>query len=185
MRPPWVQHTDDPVIVRLRRAIDRTAAQFFEHPFDYLYEADLRSTLHHFARQEFEDDRVPLRAHDPKRWACASTTVGRVKSEYPSGLRFDLAVLPDVLDPTKNMWCQPVRAAVEIKLWQPDGTGNDFEGDVLKLESYLATCRDARRHFCGLILLFVHPGRLANSGTCATPNEDRIPGGRLRHAHDS
>lgn len=143
---------------RLRRAVDQTVSRFLESPFDHLYESDLRSTLHRLASEEFHDDRVPLTVHDPKRWHAGTATIHRVLSEYPSGLRFDLALLSETLDSTKNVWNQPVRAAIELKLWQPDGTGNDFRGDLAKLESYRARCAGAGQPFSGLVLLFVHPG---------------------------
>jgi hypothetical protein len=143
---------------RLRRAIDGTVSRFLENPFDYLYESDLRSTLHRLASEEFHDDRIPLTVHDPKRWHAGTSTIHRVMSEYPSGLRFDLALLSETLDGTKNVWNQPVRGAIELKLWQPDGTGNDFRGDIVKIESYRARCAATGQPFSGLVLLFVHPG---------------------------
>lgn len=155
-------NTRDPIIARVRGAVDQTVAEFIANPFDFLYESDLRSVLYYFARQALEDSRVPLRVRDPRAGTTSDLTITRVRSEYPSELtprqRFDIAILPDVLGPSKNRWCQPVRAAVELKLWQVDGTGGWMERDRSKLTGYLETCRAAQRPFCGIGLVFVHPG---------------------------
>jgi hypothetical protein len=92
-----------------------------------------------------------------------------VQCEYPPPNRFDLAIIDrdNVVHYDKELyakhpewkndqiWAQPVRAAVELKYHQIDGTGKDgHNDDVVKLRNYLNS-KAQGRPFLGIALVFI------------------------------
>lgn len=139
-------------------AIQMLAKDFQDAPFDYLYESDVRSRLYAgiFDRMRTEPLSIEsrgVRKDDPTR----SVTINPVKSEYPSGTRFDIAIINGPGDSNRRIWNHRVNIAIEIKLWQVDGTGGSVRYDLSKLAQYRFDRKDGRP-FLGLSLLFCHPG---------------------------
>lgn len=157
-----------------------------EHPFDYLYEADIQSAL--FARlfDLFKDDRIEIKGgykgndgQYGKLDDIKSISTNIVKREYPTGSRFDIALI-DHENPfhwekykknhpaTKNdsFWRQPLCMAIEIKLFQlgqvningkiKKGLENEYEKYIKKLIEYSKHHDD----FLGMSLCFVQPYKI-------------------------
>jgi len=87
--------------------------------------------------------------------------INPVKTEYQLnrkglGPRVDIAVLSEVQDPDFNLWRQPCRIAIEIKLWQAGGPYLEPWDDVQKLGSYWQE-RGGEVPFTGIAMLFIHP----------------------------
>jgi hypothetical protein len=82
-----------------------------------------------------------------------------LKSEYPTGVKFDLAIIdPDVDIADKNIWEKQVQVAIEIKFSQYDSTDNsgDARDDYQKLERYHIIQLKESKNFIGISLLFYH-----------------------------
>jgi hypothetical protein len=141
-------------------AVREVAAIFRTQPESFLFERDVQGLL--FARLF---DRL---ASSPVTWSPekkglpgllnrAALRLNPVKTEYPGGLLFDVAVLGLETYPDLKAWFQPVRIAVELKLWQADTqTGYHFDNDKKKLETYAAKARAEGRRFTGLATAFCH-----------------------------
>ena len=130
-------------------------------------------------RSRIDPELIPY--HSPK-WesALGSSGIGRVHAEYPTGTRFDISVLPETSDPKRAPWNQPVSLAIEIKLWQVDGTGGGVRGDIAKLTTY-AQSEQGAADFRGMAVLLLHPGQvwkeyLAEYLELMTPDVSRIVG---------
>ena len=68
-----------------------------------------------------------------------------------------IAVLGVETYPELKAWSQPVRIAVELKLWQADTkTGYHFDNDKKKLETYASKAQAEGRRFTGLAIAFCH-----------------------------
>lgn len=165
---------DSAVFGALRTAIENTVREFQMNPLDFLSECDIRSLL--FA--EFRRNASTLRhTYDVNKvkWRFGDDVVPnihRVMTEYHSneGSCFDIAVLSEGPDRYADIWRQPCRVAIEIKLWQAQEGGGwsgprGPEKDVKKLQGYqdhmrnknLSANSDKKRLFTGVALLFVHP----------------------------
>ena len=155
----------------IKISIDRLVKDFQSNPFDYLYEADIQAALFAMAREEYGSVKVEMSGGYHRKTLGKESyvvTTTPVKCEYPSGNRFDIAVIdPERLqsyDPSKGVdlgwkndsfWGQPLCAAVEIKYMQLgdrfDRRADGFLADIAKLKSYVL----ADQRFCGIALLFV------------------------------
>jgi hypothetical protein len=74
--------------------------------------------------------------------------------------RFDIAVLSEKPDSKSDIWRQPCRIAIEIKLWQPGYQEPGYSNDVKKLQNYQKYLQNhftEERTFTGIVMLFVHP----------------------------
>ena len=155
------------MLEKLESAIDKTVKQFQKHPFDFLSERDIQAWL--FAELRLRDATSNLlnsydASHDVanSRFKLISPfSIHRVKTEYhvPIGI-FDVAVLSDKPDSTKNIWRQPCRVGIEIKLWQPRERKPNYDADVQKLQNYQKYLQESfteGRSFTGIAMLFVHP----------------------------
>jgi hypothetical protein len=141
-------------------AVREVAAIFRTQPESFLFERDVQGLL--FARLF---DRL---AGSPVTWSPekkglpgllnrAALRLNPVKTEYPGGLLFDVAVLGLETYPNLKAWFQPVRIAVELKLWQADlRTGYHFDRDKKKLETYAEKAMSEGRRFTGLCIAFCH-----------------------------
>lgn len=155
----------------LKSSIIDVIEDFRGNPFDFLYEADIQAALFAKTRERFFTERVEMkggyRAPEfyPEGGVVKTTPV---KCEYPSGQRFDIAVIDHGRaehyerarwqeNSWKNdrFWGQPLRAAVEIKYMQlgdrPNHRREGFQADIKKLRDY----RNADSQFTGIALLFV------------------------------
>jgi hypothetical protein len=83
--------------------------------------------------------------------------INPVKSEYPNGTRFDIAIISPRSNQVKALWDQDVCVALELKLWQIDGTGGGPRGDIHKLARYRDQLAQPNS-FSGHSIVFVHPG---------------------------
>jgi hypothetical protein len=143
---------------KTHEAIGNTVLWFRRHPFDALYEADLRSYMYVQLLNAFDDERISLaqRVKDPVPGLDRLAQINSVKAEYPTGIRFDIALIDPYAVESCTLWNQPVHIAIELKLWQIDDTGNGIVGDLEKLWNYRQRER-LDKDFCGISLLFVHP----------------------------
>jgi len=142
--------------------IDCLANRFLKHPYDYLYEADLRSVL--FTKMFERSGRVKIKGGfiDGDKDAYGGGTsieTNLVKCEYPSNTRFDIAVIDDAhinngVNPKNDkFWVQPVKVGIELKLWQY-GMDIDIWKDIHKLNNYH---HPDKSPITGLALVFIHP----------------------------
>lgn len=151
------------MIELVKEAIERTVAQFREHPLDFLSECDIQAWL--FAelrlKEATRDHRNTYDAANPRFGLPSTFPVHPVTTEYhipPEG-RLDVAVLSDKPETGKDIWRQPCRIGIEIKLWQPCEKEPKYLLDVEKLKRYQAELRDEGLDFTGIVLLFVHPNK--------------------------
>lgn len=145
--------SEDNWLEALRHALVDTSRAFFDRPGDYLYEADLQAHLLGRLRDRIQPNSVPYRG---RTWTQPIPFgIGRVHAEYPTGSRFDIAILSAETRDDRSMWNQPVLAAVELKLWQFDGSGMGLMDDICKLEEWPSV--NSANDFTGISLLFVHP----------------------------
>lgn len=148
------------LIDQLRNAVSETVREFREHPADFLSENDIQSLLFAELRHELSNLRYDV-GHVEHRFSQIHA-ISPVKTEYqlnPKGLgpRVDIAVLSEVQNAGSNLWRQPCRIAIEIKLWQPGGPWTGPWEDVEKLKSYWQVARNSGVPFTGIAVLFVHP----------------------------
>lgn len=155
----------------LKSSIVDVVDDFRRNPFDFLYEADIQAALFAKAREKFDQERVEMKGgYRPPEFypeGCAVRTTP-VKCEYPSGQRFDIAVIDQrrvehyekekwERNKWKNdrFWGQPLCAAVEIKYMQLGDRLNHraagLMADIKKLRAY----KDKDPQFSGIALLFV------------------------------
>ncbi len=148
---------------RLNKAINQVATLFKKHPLDFLYESDIQVALYSALYENFEYLRFNPNAQRLKDFKLpigqSDGRINPVKTEYPSGKRFDIAILdPNDSDINKKIWAQPCKVGIEIKFWQVDGTGGQVKGDVQKLLDYQQMREKQNRPFLGISLLFLQPG---------------------------
>ncbi len=175
---------DELLLNAIRQSLAEVIAEFMGNPADFLYESDLQCLLYTSLRHRFSSYLIQSQAKDLEQLFGYLPLINRVKSEFPYNIdglsaKFDLAILDHNQDPMRRIWWQPCRFGIELKLWQPDGTGNDVLSDVRKLETYREVAQSRGKHFSGLALLFVHPGaerRLPNSQskTDSTLSADQV-----------
>jgi hypothetical protein len=149
------------VLEKLKSAIDKTVKQFHDCPLDFLSERDIQSLLFAELRHELSNLRYRFEVRDVKDRFGYIPAINPVKTEYqlnPEGCgpRVDIAVLSEEQNPDLNIWRQPCRLAIEIKLWQPGGPYLDPWDDVQKLKTYWPE-RKSDAPFAGIAMLFVHP----------------------------
>jgi hypothetical protein len=161
----------------ITQAIADFANDFATRPFDYLFEADVQADLHGRLRRVLEADPVDLKEiRDRQLFGVTDLKVSRVHAEYPTSKRFDIALIA-ASDRSASMWNQPVGAAVEIKLWQADGTGGGINEDLRKLHERNSNLGSLG--FLGVVLIAGHPGKdVATVGALddRTPKLERTDG---------
>jgi hypothetical protein len=148
------------VIDQLRNAIVRTEQEFRRYPYDFLSERDIQALLFNELRKETISLRYQHSAEgkNSKFGFSEPFSINPVTTEYyvPEG-KIDVAVLCEEPDSTSNVWRQPCRIAIEIKLWQPREREPKYFRDVEKLQRYQAHLQKEERAFTGIAILFVHP----------------------------
>jgi hypothetical protein len=148
------------VIDQLRNAIGRTVQEFWTYPYDFLSERDIQALLFNELRKETISLRYQHSAEGKNSEFGFSEpfSINPVTTEYyvPVG-KIDVAVLCEGPDSTSNVWRQPCRIAIEIKLWQPREREPKYFRDVEKLQRYQAHLQKEERAFTGIAMLFVHP----------------------------
>ena len=148
------------MIDQLKSAICKTVKQFQEHPLDFLSESDIQAVLFVELRNATSDLRYPFDA-EGKNHRFGFTDpfcIHPVTTEYHvSEGKFDIAVLSKEPDPKSDIWRQPCRVAIEIKLWQPCEREPKYIMDVKKLQRYQEKLQTAGQKFTGIAMLFVHP----------------------------
>ena len=154
-----VSRKESRLIDQLRSAIDRTVQEFRNYPYDFLSERDIQALLFNELRKETISLRYQHSAEGKNSEFGFSEpfSINPVTTEYyvPEG-KIDVAVLSEP-DSASNVWRQPCRIAIEIKLWQPREREPKYFRDVEKLQRYQAHLQMAGRAFTGVAMLFVHP----------------------------
>ncbi len=154
-------------------------AQFENNPFDFLYEADIQGILFCKLWEKFQSNLIRINGGYHKNEGHYGDgrnyiETNPVKTEYPSGIKFDIAVInkdcrieydkvikkdPYILNDT--FWNQPLKLAVEIKYSQLCEGINEsgFKSDLEKLYNYYDFIRKNRpgEEFYGIALLFIQP----------------------------
>ena len=128
---------------------------------DFLSERDIQSLLFAELRHELSNFPYRFEVKDVEDRFEFTHAINPVKAEYQlnaegSGPRVDIAVLSENQDPRFNLWRQPCRIAIEVKLWQPGGPYLDPWDDVVKLKSHWQA-RNSEVPFTGIAMLFIHP----------------------------
>ena len=148
------------MIDQLKSAICKTVKQFQEHPLDFLSESDIQALLFIELRNATSDLRYPYDG-EGKNHRFGFTDpfcIHPVTTEYHvSEGKFDIAILSEKPDTEKDIWRQPCRVGIEIKLWTPGYGDSDYLRDVQKLQRYQAELQNEGRSFTGIAMLFVHP----------------------------
>lgn len=165
--------SDRSFLDRIEAAVGDVSSDFSRNPANYLYESDLQCALFATLRDNFSDLAFESKSSDLPKHLGHHPTINPVKSEYPYDFggrndRFDVAILDSRQNPAQRIYRQPCRFGIEIKLWNPDGTGGDIQRDVTKLLHYQEVARSRDKDFGGLAILFVFPG--AEERLESTPN---------------
>lgn len=142
-------------ILAVNESLQEIAKNYIKSPFNYLYESDIRCILYADIFHRMRDSTVKLESRtigsqDP----TGHLAINPVKSEYPSGTRFDIAIIEGPGDKARRIWNHRVNIAIEVKLWQIDGTGGGVLADLSKLAEYR---RGREGQFLGISLLFCQP----------------------------
>jgi len=154
------------VIEQVKEAIDRTVEQFQKFPLGFLSERDIQACLFAELRKQTDGLRYQYDAGDKNRRFGFTDpfSIHPVTTEYHlyngKDDRFDIAVLSEKQDSSSDIWRQPCRIAIEIKLWQPGYRDCTYHSDVEKLQAYqkyLQKKFDKNCVFTGIAMLFVHP----------------------------
>jgi hypothetical protein len=145
----------------ISEAVGYVADEFRKEPASFLYEMDLQGLL--FARlfDQLKDLAFPWLSGD-KHWSRVAggrkLVINPVKTEYPSGRRFDIALIEPGPKSEGPAWDLHVRAAIEIKFWQADGSGGGYDRDCVKLKNYAEEAELKGRRFTGVCAVFCHRG---------------------------
>ena len=110
------------MIDQLKSAICKTVKQFQEHPLEFLSESDIQALLFVELRNATSDLWYPYDAEGANSLFGFTDPfcIHPVTTEYHvSEGKFDIAILSKEPDSTSDIWRQPCRVAIEIKLWQP------------------------------------------------------------------
>ncbi len=167
------------MIDKLSNAINTTVAQFQEHPTGFLSERDIQALLYVELRNATSDLRHQYDGGGANRrfGFTEPFCIHPVTTEYHlyngKDDRFDVAVLSEKQDPNSDIWRQPCRIAIEIKLWQPGYGDCGYRSDVEKLQNYqnhLQKNFDKNCTFMGIAMLFVHP-RVKAKALASIPEE--------------
>lgn len=139
--------------IHVLNGINAVFSAFQSHPFDYLYESDLRAELYSALRRELGANRFELSKQARGRFGLqqGQHTTSCVRTEYPTRQRFDVAIAGQ--DDARGLWMQPVKIGFEIKLWQLDGAGHSHVKDVEKLLLQHSKDPDG---FRGFSFIFAH-----------------------------
>lgn len=144
--------------VAVQHSVGMLAEEFRRCPESYLYESDLQARLFGLLFADLADCPVVRSAEPYWRASCGRETlkINPVKSEYPDGTWFDIALLepPAPSDPSRNVWNLSVRLALEVKFRQANGGGPGIEDDLGKMRRYAEAKGQAA--FTGISLLFCH-----------------------------
>lgn len=137
----------------VRDVIKKVVEDFQESPFDYLYESDLQAVLFTRLFDRLREEKINISSSSRgKKDPPEHLTINPVKSEYPSGTRFDVAIVDANSSKEHLVWNHDVLVAIEIKLCQKDGTGCSVRDDLTKLAKYAS----GKPGFLGLSLMFCH-----------------------------
>ena len=152
------------MLEKLKFAIDKTVEQFQDYPLDFLSERDIQAVLFVELRKAMCIPRTNYPAGENGRFGCIEPfSIRRITTEYylnkNGQSRFDVAVLSETPDSNLEIWRQPCRVGIEIKLWQPGYRDSGYLRDVEKLQKYQNYLQDRNedRSFTGIAMLFVHP----------------------------
>jgi hypothetical protein len=148
------------MIDQLKNAIESTVKQFRNDPKSFLSERDIQAVLFVELRNATRDLRYTYDAEGANhRFGFREPfSIHPVTTEYhvPVGI-FDVAVLSETPDSALDIWLQPCRVGIEIKLWQPCEREPPYYKDFEKLRRYQADLQAKGRAFMGIAMLFVHP----------------------------
>jgi hypothetical protein len=154
------------MIDQLKNAIESTVKQFRDDPKSFLSERDIQAVLFVELRKAMSSLRNHYLAGGANlRFGCDdSFCIRPITTEYylynGENDRFDIAVLSNEPDPDSDLWRQPCRIAIEIKLWQPGYGEPGYCLDVEKLKRYQSHLQKnftQNPTFTGIAMLFVHP----------------------------
>jgi hypothetical protein len=173
------------MIDQLKNAVQTTVERFQKHPTHFLSERDIQALLFVELRNATND----LEYHyDPggKNLRFGFTDrpkIHPITTEYHlyegQKDRFDIAVLSEEQDSESDIWRQPCRIAIEIKLWQPGYGVPKYGLDVEKLQKYQKCLQKKvaqQRKFMGIAMLFVHPRvEKGSSAICDAKSGDAYP----------
>lgn len=154
---------------------------FASNPLNFLYESDIQGMLFCKLYDKFADESFYVRI-EPNKFQnfkdIDERFINPIKSEYPTGTRFDIAVI-DKTKHHQNFWKIPLIIAIEIKFCQfgmsfPDSFGNkrffysqkerSLNYDLHKISDYKSKLStELSSEFCGIGLLFVQQTDLQNS----------------------
>lgn len=149
------------MINQLKDAIEITVKHFQEDPISFLSERDIQSVLFVELRKTMSNLKYEYPAAGKNsRFGCDKQFYIRpITTEYyvysEKNARFDIAVLSDRNEPNSDLWRQPCRIAIEIKLWQPGYGRPGYSSDVDKLLRYKHYF--GKPQFTGIAMVFVHP----------------------------
>ena len=96
---------------RFRIALNEFARMYSSNPFECLYESDVQILLGRILTEHFKDTPHLVKKEDK------ILNLGKVHSEYPNNLLFDLVVLAELREGENNhLYDQNIQYAVELKL---------------------------------------------------------------------
>jgi hypothetical protein len=173
------------MIDKLKNAILNTVTKFQEYPREYLSESDIQAMLFIELRNA-TSERYQYDAEGANRrfGFTEPFCIHPVTTEYfpykRKQNRFDIAVLSEKPDSSLEIWRQPCRVAIEIKLWQPGYGMPRYSNDVIKLQNYQTHLQNnitIERKFTGIAMLFVHPcvEKLTKTAISAEKSGDAYP----------
>ena len=85
-----------PLVVETDRTLTRFSEEFSDSPFEWLYESDVQGSLAERLRTQLAEHRATISAGffgDAKTYGGSlEVEIGLVKTEYPGGTRFDIAI---------------------------------------------------------------------------------------------
>lgn len=163
--------TEKKIIETFYKAIDCLIFEYQKNAFNFLYERDLQSLLFAKLYNFLSGDLIEIKggyvsAYYPGPIISIKTIP--VKSEYPVTQRFDVAILDsnnikhfDQKEASEKgwksdpFWCQPVRAAAEIKYYQ---LGQPLVQKVKGVENDLNKLREYSvkyPRFLGILIIFL------------------------------
>lgn len=124
-------------IEKIRQALIKFIKSFQEDPFQYFYEEDVRASLYTLLKTEINIERdYPTKIYSEV-LGCNLISTAIVKAEYPSFIRFDIAILSH--SDKDDFYNQPVNVAIELKLGShklhSDKTAG-LKSDINKLKAY-------------------------------------------------
>ncbi len=153
----------------VREELQEFVFKYQNNPFDFLTEYDIQSYLYTKIFDHFSDEEILVKIetngeNEPiRRWRqnkSSIISINPVKTEYPAGYRFDIAVIDEQTIETKPSayWHQKLKIAIEIKFHRCSfhripAEIRKFESDILKLRGYVDS--EQPTNFRGLSILFI------------------------------